>query len=382
VKREIFADEHVAFRERFARFADDRIAPRVAEWDRRGVADRETWLAMGQEGFLGLTAPREHGGGGRDFLYNVVIMEELARVRAHALMFWLHAEIGISYLTRFGSAPQQERYLPGMIRGEILFGLALTEAAAGSNLAAIETRAELSGDGYTVRGAKVFISHSELADLFAVAVRTLDKGPPGMGVSLLLVEGSTPGLTREGRFEKLGLRGQDTGHLRFDDCRVPAANLLGRRDRGFQPMMLQLERERLCLAITSLASCRRTLADTIDHARRRQVFGAPLASMQNTRFVLAELATEIEIGQAYVDAAARALAAGADLGKSGTMAKLWTTTLQRRLTTECLQLHGGRGLLATSPIATDFADAAVQTVHGGASEVLKALIAGTLGLDS
>lgn len=380
VPRDLFAPAHDQLRRRFRTWAERVLAPRIPEWDRRGTSDRESWHLLGAEGFLGLTAPAAHGGQGLDFLHNVVVMEELARLRAHALMFWLHAEVGLSYLLSYGSEAQRARWVPGAVRGDVLLGVALTEPEAGSDLAALTTAAERDGDGYRLDGEKAFISHSQIADLFLVAARTSRDAPPGVGISLFLVDATTPGLSRLPRLDKIGLRGQDTGGLRFDGCRLGADALLGRRDRGFELVLDRMERERLCLAITSMASCRRTLADTIAHVRERRLFGAPLAALQNTQFVLAGLATEIEVGQAFVDRVAARAAEGRPVGHGGSMAKLWASALQRRVAAECLQLHGGRGLLAGSAIAIDHGDAAVQTIHGGSSEVLKSIVARDLGL--
>ena len=363
MKRDIFTAEHDLFREQFRRFAEKEIAPKVAQWNERGMSDRETWRRCGAAGYLGANQPVEYGGAGGDFLYDAIIMEELAALRAHGLMVSLHSDICLPYLTAFGSAAQKRRYVPGAISGEILLGIAMTEPGTGSDLANVQTKARRDGDHFVLSGAKTFISNGQIGDLFIVVCRTdPDATPPHKGLSLMLVEAGTPGFTKGRKLDKLGLRGQDTSELAFDDCRVPVANLLGEAGQGFKMLMAGLQQERLCIAVGSIGSCRRALDDTVDYVKQRHAFGQPIAAFQNTQFTLAEYATEVEIGQAFIDKLLVAHVRGDEMVAEVSMAKWWTTDLQKRLTSACVQLHGGYGFMLEYPIAMDYADAAVQSI--------------------
>jgi acyl-CoA dehydrogenase len=382
MKRDIFAPEHDLFRAQFRRFAEKEIAPKVAQWNERGMSDRETWRRCGAAGYLGANQPVEYGGAGGDFLYDAIIMEELADLRAHALMISLHSDICLPYLTAFGSEAQKRRYIPGAVSGEILLGIAMTEPGTGSDLANVQTRAQRDGDHFAINGAKTFISNGQIGDLFIVVCRTdPDATPPHAGLSLILVEANTPGFTKGRKLDKLGLRGQDTSELSFDDCRVPVANLLGQPGQGFKMLMAGLQQERLCIAVGSLASCRRALDDTIAYVKQRHAFGQPIAAFQNTQFTLAEYATEVEIGQAFLDKLLAAHVRGEEVVAEVSMAKWWTTDLQKRLTSACVQLHGGYGFMLEYPIAMDYADAAVQSIYAGTNEIMKVIIARRMGLE-
>ena len=381
MRRDLFSEEHELFRAQFRRFVEKEVEPKVPEWNARGMSDRETWRRAGAEGFLGANQPVEYGGAGGDFLYDAIVMEELARVRAHALMVSLHSDICLPYVVSFGSEEQKRRYVPGAIAGEILLGIAMTEPGTGSDLANVQTRAIRDGDHYVLNGAKTFISNGQIGDLFIVVAKTDPEAkPPHKGISLILVEASSPGFVRGRKLDKLGLRGQDTSELFFQDCRVPVANRLGGEGQGFRMLMEKLQQERLCIGVASIASCRRALDDTLQYVRERQAFGQPIARFQNTQFKLAELASEVEIGQAFVDRLLVAHVRGDDIVSEVSMAKWWTTELQKRLTSECLQLHGGYGFMREYPISEDYADAAVQSIYAGTNEVMKLIIARRLGL--
>ena len=378
MRRTIFGDEHELFRSEFRRFAEAEIEPKIAGWNEQGSTDRATWKRCGEQGFLGPNAPEEYGGAGADFLFSAVVMEELARIRAHALMISLHSDICMPYLTRFGSEAQKEKYLPGTISGDTILAIAMTEPGTGSDLANVQTKAIRDGDEYVLNGAKTFISNGQICDLVVVVAKTDPAAdPPHRGISLLLVEADSPGFGRGRNLEKIGLKGQDTSELFFEDCRVPVANLLGQEGQGFKILMENLQQERLCIGV---ASCRRSLEDTIDYTRERHAFGQPIASFQNTQFKLAEFATQIEIGQAFVDQLLAAHVAGEEIVSEVSMAKWWTTDLQKRLTSECLQLHGGYGFMEEYPISGDYQDAAVQTIYAGSNEIMKVIIARRLGL--
>jgi len=382
MRRDIFTPEHELFREQFRRFAEKEIAPKVETWNARGMSDRETWRRAGAEGFLGASAPVEYGGAGGDFLYDAIIMEEMAWIRAHAMMISLHSDICMPYLLSYASPAQKRKYLPGTISGDILLGIAMTEPGTGSDLANVQTKAIRQGDHYVINGAKTFISNGQIGDLFIVVAKTdPNANPPHKGISLLLVEASTPGFIRGRKLDKLGLRGQDTSELAFEDCVVPVENVLGAEGQGFRMLMEKLQQERLCIAVASIVSCRRALEDTVAYVKQRHAFGQAIAAFQNTQFKLAELATEVEIGQAFIDKLLAAHVRGDEIVKEVSMAKWWTTDLQRRLSADCLQLHGGYGFIHEYPIATDYADAAVQTIYAGTNEIMKVIIARRMGLE-
>jgi len=381
MRRDVFTEEHELYRQQVRRFVEKEIAPRVEHWNARGTSDRESWKRAGAEGFLGVCAPMEYGGAGADFLYAAVVNEEMARVRAHGLMISLHSDIVMPYVTEWGTPEQKQRYLPGAISGDILLGIAMTEPGTGSDLANVQTTARRDGDHFVLNGAKTFISNGQIGDLFVVVAKTNPQAqPPHAGISLILVEAGTPGFVRGKKLDKLGLRGQDTSELFFEDCRVPVSNLLGKEGQGFKMLMQKLQQERLVIAVTAMASCRRALEDTIAYVKERRAFGQPIAAFQNTQFKIAELWTEVEVGQAFVDRLLAAHVRGDDIVMEVSGAKAWTTDLQKRLVGECLQLHGGYGFMMETPIAADYADAAVQSIYAGTNEIMKVIIARRLGL--
>jgi alkylation response protein AidB-like acyl-CoA dehydrogenase len=382
MRRDIFSDEHELFREQFQRFAAAEIEPKIAQWNRDGTTDRETWRKCGEAGFLGANAPEEYGGSGGDFLFDAIVMEELAHIRAHALMIGLHSDICMPYLKAYASEEQKLKFLPGCISGETILAVAMTEPGTGSDLANVQTRAIRDGDHYVIDGAKTFISNGQIADLIIVVAKTDPQAdPPHGGISLLLVEADTKGFERGRNLEKLGLKGQDTSELFFRDCRVPAANLLGREGQGFKMLMSQLQQERLGIAVASIASCRRSLDDTVAYVKERTAFGQRIAAFQNTQFKLAELATEVEIGQAFIDKLLAAHVRGDDVVTEVSMAKYWATDLQKKVAAECLQLFGGYGFMSEYPISGDYADAAVQSIYAGTNEIMKMIIARRMGLE-
>jgi acyl-CoA dehydrogenase len=381
MRRTLFDDEHELFRDQFRRFVADEIEPRIPEWNEKGMSDRETWRRAGEQGYLGACVPEAYGGAGAAFTYDAIIMEEMAYARAHGMMISLHSDICLPYLLSFGSEEQKAKYVPGCVTGEILLGICMTEPAAGSDLQGIQTRAVRDGDHYVLNGAKTFISNGQIGDLFIVVAKT-DPGADkaSRGISLLLVEADTPGFVRGRNLDKLGLRGQDTSEIFLEDCRVPAANLLGEEGRGFYMLMDKLQQERICIAVASVASARRSLDDTVAYVKERRAFGQPIARFQNTQFTLAELATEVEVGQTFVDGVVGAHVRGEDVVSEASMAKWWASDLQKRAAAECLQLHGGYGFMSEYPISTDYADAAVQSIYAGTNEIMKRIIARRMGL--
>jgi acyl-CoA dehydrogenase len=337
---------------------------------------------MGAAGFLGPNAPAEYGGGGVDFMYDAIVVEELSRVRAHGLMMGLHSDICLPYITSYGTEEQKKRHAPGAISGETILAIAMTEPGTGSDLAAVQTTARRDGDNYVINGSKLFISNGQIADLVIIVAKTDPKAnPPHRGVSLILVERDTPGFVRGRKLDKLGFKGQDTSELFFEDCRVPVSNLLGREGGGFKMLMEKLQQERLVTAVGALASARRCLDDTVAYAKQRKAFGQPIAGFQNTQFKLAEMATEVEVGQAFVDRCLAAHVRGDEIVSEVSMAKWWVTDLLKKVASQCLQLHGGYGFMLEYPVATDYADAAVQSIYAGTNEIMKVIIARRMGLD-
>ena len=381
MQRTIFSEEHEMFRDQFRRFVKAEIEPNVERWNEAGICDRAAWKRMGEEGYLGANQPEEYGGAGGDFLYDAIVMEEMAYARAHALQVSLHTDICMPYVRHYGTEEQKEKYLRPAIAGDCLLAIAMTEPGTGSDLAGVQTRAVRDGDDFVINGAKTFISNGQNCDVVIVVAKTDPDARHG-GMSLLLVEAGTPGFTKGRNLKKIGLRGQDTSEMFFEDCRIPATNLLGAEGRGFHQLMEQLQQERLCIGIGSMASCRRALDDTIDYVKERRAFGQPIAKFQNTQFKLAEMATEIEVGQAFVDGLLAAHVRGDDIVTEVSMAKWWTSDLQKRLTSECVQLHGGYGFMQEYPISRDYCDAAVQTIYAGTNEIMKVIIARRLGLDA
>ncbi|MCG8590411.1 MAG: acyl-CoA dehydrogenase family protein [Proteobacteria bacterium] len=382
MRRDIFSDEHELFRQQFKRFVATEVEPHVDRWNAEGITDRHTWKRMGDEGFLGLNMPEEYGGAGGDFLFDAIVMEELAYARAHALQTSLHVDICMPYLLSFGSDEQKERFLRPAITGDCLLAIAMTEPGTGSDLANVQTRALRDGDHYVVNGAKTFISNGQNCDAVIVVAKTdTEADPPHRGISLILVEADREGFSRGRNLKKIGLRGQDTSELFFQDCRVPTENLLGAEEgQGSKQLMEQLQQERLCIGVGSIASCRRSLDDTLEYVKERRAFGRPIGQFQNTQFKLAELASQVEIGQVFVDKLLAAHVAGEEIVSEVSMAKWWTTDLQKRVAAECLQLHGGYGFMQEYPISADYCDAAVQSIYAGTNEVMKMIIARRLGL--
>ncbi len=380
MRREIFAADHDAFRDQFRRFVTAEIEPHIAEWNAAGITPRSIWKRMGEEGYLGCNMPEQWGGAGADFLFDAIIMEELAYARAHCVQASLNTDICMPYLETYGTDAQKARFLAPAIAGDILLAIAMTEPSTGSDLANVQTKAVRDGDEYVVNGAKTFISNGQNADLIIVVAKT-DPTARHAGMSLVLVEGDRPGFERGRNLDKIGLKGQDTSELFFNDCRVPASNRLGDEGQGFKMLMEKLQQERLCICVGSMASIRRSLDDTLAYVKQRKAFGQPIGQFQNTQFKLAELETHYEVGQAFTDKLLTAHVRGDDIVTEVSMGKYWTTDLQKRVASECLQLHGGYGFMEEYPISADYCDSAVQTIYAGTNEIMKVIIAKRLGLD-
>jgi long-chain-acyl-CoA dehydrogenase len=367
--------EHARFRETVRRFLHASVVPHLDGWERNGRIDRTLFTDAGRLGLLGFPVPEEYGGPGvDDFRFHAILVEETNRVGAAAVgvAFALQNDVVLPYLTDLGTPAQKARWLPGVVTGETLLAIAMTEPGAGSDLAGLRTSAVRDGDHYVVNGSKTFISNGQNADLFVVAVRT----SPGRhhGLSLLLVEAGTPGFDRGRVLEKIGLHAQDTSELAFVDARVPATNLIGTEGEGFYHLVRNLPQERLSLAVGAVAAAEGALAETVEYVKQRTAFGQPLARLQSTRMVLAELATELDAARTFVDDCLGEHLAGGLSADRAARLKWWTTELQLRVADRCLQLHGGYGYMREHPISRAFVDARVQTIYGGATEVLKDLV--------
>ncbi|KAA8969152.1 acyl-CoA dehydrogenase family protein [Mycobacterium sp.] len=376
-----YTSEHHQFRSLVRDFVQSTVVPSHEHWEKAGRLDRSLFTEAGKLGLLGFSVPEEFGGPGvDDFRYNAIVVEELQRVgaAAEAVAFSLQNDIVLPYLTDLTTPEQQRRWLPGVVTGETIIGIAMTEPGAGSDLAGIRTTAVRDGDHYLVNGAKTFISNGQIGDLFVIAARTAPDRHKGL--SLLVVESSTPGFHRGRNLDKIGLHAQDTSELSFTDMRVPADSLLEAEGRGFYQLMAHLPQERLSLAVGAVAAAEGVLAETIDYVRQRNAFGAPISGLQNTQFMLAELATELDVARTYLDdCIAEHLTGGLSAGRAARL-KWWTTELQVRVADRCLQLHGGYGYMREYPVSRAFVDARIQTIYGGTTEIMKTIIAKDLGL--
>ncbi len=379
MKRNIFEDEHHMFRDAFRRFVEKEIVPCHDQWEKDGVVSREVWLKAGQNGFLGMNVPEEYGGGGVvDFRYNAIVTEELIKVGASGIGFGLHNDITIPYILHYGSAEQKARFLPKMVMGEIITAIAMTEPNTGSDLAGVRTTAIRQNGHYVVNGQKTFITNGILSDVVITVAKT-NPEQSHSGISLILIERGMAGFERGRNLEKIGLKAQDTAELYFNNVEVPAENLLGEEGQGFYYLMTELPQERLSIAVGALAACEAALEWTIQYCKERQAFGRPIGTFQNSRFKLAEMKTEIEIGRVFVDRCITELNAGNLSAEEAAMAKWWTTELQKRVVDQCLQLHGGYGYMLEYPIAKAYLDTRVQTIYGGTTEIMKEIIGRAMG---
>jgi alkylation response protein AidB-like acyl-CoA dehydrogenase len=382
MRRTIFEEEHDLFRASFRQFLDKEVVPHIDEWERAGIADRSIYRVAGDAGFFGMNVPEEYGGGGvDDFRYNLVMAEETEYAGAHAaaMGMGLHNDICLPYFLHPTNDEQKARWLPGICSGESITAVAMTEPGAGSDLAGIKTTARRDGDHYVVNGSKTFITNGINADLVIVAVKT-DPKERHRGMSLVVVERGMPGFERGRNLEKVGMHAQDTAELFFQDVRVPVANRLGEEGEGFRWLVHNLAQERLSIAMAAVAAARAAYEWTLAYCKDRQAFGQPIGSFQNSRFRLAEMATEVAVGEAFVDQCVLARNAGTLTVEDAAMAKWWTTELQGRVTDVGVQLHGGYGYMTEYPIARAWADARITRIYGGTNEIMKEIVGRSLGV--
>ncbi len=381
MRRSRYDAEHEAFRDSVRAFMQREVVPRHAEWEQAGKVDRAVWIEAGKQGFLGFEAPEEFGGSGiRDFRYNTILGEESMAFGATGLGFGLHNDIVLPYLLELGTPEQHKRWLPKFCSGEMITAIAMTEPGAGSDLQGIRTTARREGDQFVVNGSKIFITNGIHADLVIVVAKTDPEVKASRGLSLIAVERGMPGFERGRKLDKVGLRAQDTAELIFTDVRVPAANLIGELNHGFSHLMTMLPQERLSIAVGAIGAARAIFDLTLAYCKERTAFGQPIGGFQHNRFVLAEMATELEMAEIYLDKALTEHLEHRFTAVDAAMAKWWTTELQKRVVDRCVQLHGGYGYMLEYPVAKAYLDARVQTIYGGTTEIMKEIIGRSLGV--
>ncbi|NMO91934.1 acyl-CoA dehydrogenase family protein [Actinomycetospora sp. TBRC 11914] len=374
MERTIFDDEHHAFREMVRDFLEKEVAPYHEDWEKQGHVSRDVWLSAGKTGLLGLDVEERFGGGGVDDLrFMWILTEEISRSGFSGLGFPLSNDVVTPYLTELTTEEQKERWLPRFCSGEMITAIAMTEPGTGSDLQGIQTKAVRDGDEWVINGAKTFITNGIMSDLVIVVCKT-DADAGSHGFSLIAVERDTPGFERGRHLDKIGMVAQDTAELSFTDCRVPASNLVGQEGQGFIHLMQNLPRERMSIAIAATAGAEKVLDDTITYVKERKAFGRPIASLQNTRFTVAELKTKLAVTREFVDRCIVELNAKKLGPADASMAKYWATETAKEVIDRCLQLHGGYGYMREYPVAKAFLDNRVQTIYGGTTEIMKEII--------
>lgn len=372
-ERNLFNAEHEMFRETVRKFIDKEIAPYHQQWEVDGIVPRELWLKAGEAGMLCCTIPEEYGGLGLDYLFDVIVFEEMARSGFTGPGFLIHCDLVSTYIKSFGTEEQKKHWLPKMVSGEAIGSLGMTEPHAGSDLRNIRTRAVRDGDDFVINGQKVFISNGQLCDVLVLATKT-DAADRENGITLFLVDTSLPGFQRGQNLDKLGMKAQDTSELFFEDLRVPASSMLGEEGKGFQLMMTKLAQERLAQAIRSATVAEHIVDITLEYTMQREAFGKTIADFQNTQFKLAELRTEAVIGRVFTDHCIQKFMQGELDEVDAAMAKMWLSNLHCRTVDECLQLFGGWGYMWEYPISRAFADARIVKIAGGSIEIMKHII--------
>lgn len=372
-KRSIFQEEHEQFRRTVRRFVETEILPHRVAWEKAGTVPPEVWRKAGEAGLLCCDQPIEHGGGGGDFLHNVIVNEEMTAAGGSGPAFSGHSDIVVPYLSVYGTPEQKERWLPAMASGQVISAIGMTEPSAGSDLQAMRTTAVRDGDDYVINGQKVFISNGHQAHLLLLACKT-DPTARGKGISMILVETDRPGFSRGRMLEKIGRKAQDTSELFFADLRVPASNLLGQEGAGFGMMMNLLAQERLSSAVRAMAATERALQSTVDYVSEREAFGRKIADFQNTQFLLADLWSETMVHRVFVDDCIARHLRGELSAVDAAAAKLRASELEGRVIDQCLQLFGGWGYMWEYPIARAYADARVDRISAGSNHILKLII--------
>ncbi|CAM3190142.1 alkylation response protein AidB-like acyl-CoA dehydrogenase [Williamsia muralis] len=380
MRRTVFETEHDQLRETTRQFIEREIAPHAEQWEREGQVDRSAYLAAGKYGLIGFNLPEEFGGGGiEDFRFNAVIVEELAKFGSATPALSLQNDVVGPYMAKLTNDEQKQRWLRGFASGELIGAIAMSEPGAGSDLAGIKTSAVLDGDHWVLNGSKTFISAGINSDLVIVVTRT-DPNGGHKGFTLLVVERGMPGFERGRKLDKMGQHAQDTAELHFTDVRVPVENVLGEVNKGFYHLMHNLPSERLSIAIGAIAGARQVFTDTLQYTKDRKAFGQPIGTFQHNRFVLAEMSTELDIAEQYIDRCLAAVVAGELTAVDAAKAKWWTTELAKRVIDHCVQLHGGYGYMNEYPVAKAYVDSRIQTIFGGTTEIMKDIIGRDMGL--
>ena len=373
IPRSVYDDEHELYRDSVKKFIAAEITPYHRQWEKEGKVSREVWLKAGAAGLLCSNAPAEFGGVGADFKYNSIFTEELGYAGATGPGFVVHSDMAASYILNFGTDEQKHKWLPLMSSGEAIAAIGLTEPGAGSDLKAIKTTAVRDGDDYVINGQKVYISNGQLCDIIMLACKT-DPSLGAKGMSFILVESDRPGFERGRNLEKLGLKAQDTSELFFTDVRVPVTNLIGEEGKGFAIAMHNLAEERLSIAVSAIGCCKGILDYTIAYTKERKVFGQTVADFQNTRFKIAELASQVQALEVFVDRCVELAVEKKLDAVTASMAKMLCGELQCKVADECLQFYGGYGYMMEYQIAHAYLDARIRKIAGGSSEVMREII--------
>ncbi|MCA4759080.1 acyl-CoA dehydrogenase family protein [Mycobacterium sp. SMC-2] len=380
MRRLVFEAEHEQLRETARQFIEREVAPHAEKWERERIVDRSAYVAAAKYGLIGFNMPEEYGGGGSDdFRFNAVINEEFAKWGNVVPALTLQNDVVGPYFRTLANDEQKKRWLPGIINGETIVAIAMTEPGAGSDLAGIRTSAIRDGEDWILNGSKTFISSGINCDLVVVVTRT-DPAAGRKGFTLLVVERDMEGFTRGRKLDKMGLPSQDTSELHFENVRVPSANVLGAEGRGFYHLMHNLPSERLSIAISAVAGARETWRQTLQYTKDRKAFGQPIGSFQHNRFVMAELDTELEIAEQYIDRCLTAVLDNELTAVEAAKAKWWCTELAKKVVDACVQLHGGYGYMNEYRVARDYVDTRIMTIFGGTTEIMKDLIGRDLGL--
>jgi len=375
-----YTAEHNIFRESLRKFLDKEIVPHIEEWEEAGIVPRSAWKKMGEQGFLCTDVPEEYGGSGGDFLYSVIVCEELVKSNFSGLAASLHSDICVPYISSFASDEQKRKYLPGCVSGDIITAVAMTEPNAGSDLAAMKTTATEDGDHFILNGQKTFISNGINCDLVIVAARDPAIKQEHQAVDLYLVEAGTPGFEKGKQIKKIGWHSQDTAELYFTDCRIPKENRLGDKGSGFIKLMMKLQQERLVCAICAVVAAEFILDFTIKYCKERSAFGRPISKFQHVQFEIVEMATECKLGRTFIDKLTMDHIEGKNVVVEVAMAKYWTTDMAFRVADRCLQLHGGYGYCEEYPIARAWRDIRVTRIFAGTNEIMKGIAAKFMGL--
>jgi len=377
----LYTEDHRIFRDSLRKYLENNVTPHVEEWEKNGIVPKQAWRDFGAQGYLCPWLPEEYGGSGVGFEYSVIILEELGRTNHTGLATPLHSDVIVPYLYTFGNDRQKKEWLPGCASGEIITAIAMTEPNAGSDLASIRSTAIKDGNDYIINGQKTFISNGINCDLCIVAAKTDPKAdPPYTGVSLIVVEDGTPGFNKGKKFDKIGMKSQDTAEMFFEDCRVPQSNLLGEEGAGFKYLMEKLQQERLIASWASQIAAEMALQVTIEYAKSREAFGRPLSRFQHIGFTLAEMATEVELGRTFIEKITIDHIEKRSVVKEVSMAKYWIAEMANRIAQQGVQIHGGYGYMEEYPIARIFRDTRVHTIYAGTSEIMKLIITRMMGL--